>query len=237
VSRRPGGRLGRLVAALRPRPQPARHLDGPHSTSLQKTFSDIYADGTWTDAIPGMPRSGRGALYERSQPVAAVIRELVADGEVRSIVDVGCGDLTWISEVDEVTAGAVRYLGIDIVAALIEEHRRLPWGRFIVGDATAPRFRVDADLVLVKDMMFHLTDEQVALALDNLAASAWRLLILTCSDTPGNEDREFDRWHFAPLDLTKAPYSLRPWRTIDRPDGGMFAVFRHDSFAWPPRTT
>ncbi len=201
----------------------ARHAG---TSRLQDTFSRIYRDETWTDKLPGMPRSGRGALLEWSQPVVDFTRERIADGSVRSIADVGCGDLTYVREIPEVAGGQVEYLGIDVVPELVEEHRALPWGRFEVGDVTAPRFRVKADLVLAKDVLFHLTNAQAADALENLFASKWRYLLITSSPNASNEPREFDRWHWAALNLALPPFSLRPDLELPRRDGGAFMVFR-----------
>jgi len=107
----------------------------------------------------------------------------------------------------------------------VDEHRALPYGSFHVGDVTAPGFRVQADLVLLKDVLFHLDDRQVAIALDNLRGSDWRRLLITSSPVESNAGRSFDRWHFAPLNLELPPWSLRPERALERVDGGGFLVF------------
>lgn len=195
---------------------------------LQQVFERIYEERVWTDALPGMPRSGRGSLYERSLPVVEFVQSVIADGTVGSIVDVGCGDLTYLSKIEEITSGQVDYLGFDIVPALVEEHRLLPWGRFEVADATAPDFSVEADLVLVKDVLFHLTNEQAVQVLANLKASTWKLLLLTSTANESNDDRVFDWWHYAPLNLTLPPFSLQPWQSLPRTDGGNYLVLRPD---------
>jgi hypothetical protein len=218
--------LRRLTDRLRPR--------RGDTAALEETFSSIYAEGTWTDKLPGMPPSGRGALPERSQSVIGFIKERIASGEVRSIADVGCGDLAWVSTVPEITSGEVTYLGYDVVPSLLAEHRGLGWGEFRFGDVTAKRFRVHADLVLVKDVLIHLTDEQVERALANLRASQWKWLLTSSSPEESNEDRTCNRWHFAPLNLLAAPYHLRPTHHLERPDGGSFVVFDPAGFASEP---
>jgi hypothetical protein len=207
----------RLRDRLRPRVKP--------DAALQSTFSRIYAEGTWTDALPGMPRSGRGSLPEHSSSVIEYVRAQIGGGSVGSIADIGCGDLTYIHAIPEITSGAVAYTGFEIVPELVEEHRRLPFGTFHVGDVTAAGFRVEADLVLLKDVLFHLEDQQVAAALDNLRRSQWRRLLITSSPVESNAGRSFDRWHFAPLNLERPPWSLRPEQALERVDGGAFLVF------------
>ena len=78
----------------RAEPPAEQTVTGPHTAELTSVFSAIYDEGTWTDALPGMPRSGRGALYERSLSVVQFIEDRIDAGDVRSIVDIGCGDLT-----------------------------------------------------------------------------------------------------------------------------------------------
>jgi len=202
---------------------------GPHTAELTEVFSGIYEAETWTDKLPGMPRSGRGSLYEWSRSVAEFVDHAP---DVQSIVDVGCGDLTYMSQIARVTDGTIRYVGYDIVPALIAEHRRLPWGQFRVGDVTAPGFRADADLVIVKDVLFHLEDAQVAAALDNLASSSWRYLILTSCSNETNDNRTFDRWHYAPINFSLPPYEFVPHRPLDRLDGA-FIVLRPEDLTWP----
>lgn len=209
-----------------------RRAEGPHTAELERTFSTIYAEETWTDKLPGMPRSGRGSLYERSRSVVDFIEQAE---DVRSIVDVGCGDLTYMAHVKRVVDGSISYVGYDIVPDLVSEHRKLPWGDFRVGDVTAPGFRADADLVLVKDVLFHLDDAQVDAALRNLAASTWRHLLLTSCDNESNTSREFDRWHFAPINFTRPPYEFSSDLALDRVDGGAFLVLRPEDLTWPKR--
>jgi hypothetical protein len=220
--------LDRLRAWLRSRHRAAP--TGPDTPALQETFSAIYADETWSDRLPGMPRSGRGALPTHARSVIEFITARIESGDVRSIVDIGCGDLTWVSTIPQVTSGQIGYIGYDVVPELIDQHRALGWGEFRFADLTAPGFRVQADLVLVKDVLFHLRDEQVERALANLRASEWRWLLTSSSPNASNANRQFDRWHFAPLNLLVAPYDLRPTLHLDRPAGGWFVVFEPSGF-------
>src|SRR5262245_22577000 len=106
--RRPVSRSSRWWRRWFRRDEP--QVKGPHTAELTNVFSGIYDDRTWTDAIPGMPRSGRGPLYERSLSVVQFIEDRIAAGDVRSIVDIGCGDLTYMSRIDAVVSGRVAYV-------------------------------------------------------------------------------------------------------------------------------
>ncbi|MCW2954846.1 MAG: hypothetical protein JWQ48_4016 [Conexibacter sp.] len=198
---------------------------------LTRVFSDIYRTDAWSadhdgHQVAGVPRSGPGSLVERSLPVMAFLRERIASGEVRSVADIGCGDLTYIAAVPEIVSGAVAYYGYEIVPSLVEEHRRLPWGEFHVGDLTAPDFGVEADLVIVKDVLFHLSSEHIHAALANIEASTWRRLVVTSYPGATNENRTLDQWHFARVDLEAAPFGLRPALTLPRDDGVFLVLER-----------
>jgi hypothetical protein len=209
------------ASAARPAP--------PGHERLEQVFSTIYRDDLWSQdnmgcQVAGVPRSGPGSLVERSQPVIDFLRQRIASDEVRSIVDVGCGDLTYIAAIEEITTGRVDYSGIDVVPALIAEHRRLPWGRFEVGNVVDEGFRISADIVIAKDVLFHLASEDAERAVTNLMQSDWRWLVLTSDPTADNNARVLDMWHFAPIDLTSEPFGLEPRLVLPRSAGGVFLV-------------
>ena len=64
--------------------------------------------------------------------------------------------------------------------------------------------------MIVKDVLFHLDDGQIEAALHNLRESSWRNLLLTSTDNASNDDRAFDRWHYAPVNFLLPPYSFEP---------------------------
>lgn len=211
------------ASARRPATDGGLATVGTPDEAVVAEFSDIYASRRWTDAIAGMPVSGRGSLPDRSRSVILHVHAEIEAGRVHSVADVGCGDLSYIQRVPAIVSGEVDYTGYDVVPDLLAQHRALPWGRFVVGDISSPGFRVDADLVLCKDVLFHLDDDQVLAALENLAASRWDQLILT-SEAQQAPTRVFDSWHYAPVDFEAAPYALEPERRLYRVDGGAFLV-------------
>lgn len=96
--------------------------------------------------------------------------------EVRSLLDIPCGDFYWMDKVD---LAGIDYIGADIVPELIEQNRREYPGRyFSTLDLTSSKLpRVD--LVLVRDCLGHLSNANVSLALKNLRASGSRYLLAT----------------------------------------------------------
>lgn len=88
-------------------------------------------------------------------------------------------------------ATGVRYSGIDVVPELIEHHKntvRNPRVRFFCADITNHRLP-EGDLCLIRQVFQHLSNDEIAKALDNLANFSW---ILISEDVPRNP-KSFNR--------------------------------------------
>jgi len=107
----------------------------------EQFWNGIYADnryGWWgTTSKSGEGSEGIFAEYKKN-----LIENIINKYSVRSIIDFGCGDFNWMSRV----SGIQRYLGIDIVQNLINEHNRTYKSEsrnFIYGNIANPRFHTD----------------------------------------------------------------------------------------------
>ncbi len=144
----------------------------------ESVFAAVYRHNLW-----GNPesRSGWGSTLTGANGTEAIrtgIEEIIKQLEVSSIVDVPCGDLNWLRSVD---LGDAEYLGVDVVPDLIE-HNRETYGtdrmRFACEDLTV-WVPPAVDLVIVRDLLIHLTNEQALAALANVVASGARLLLVS----------------------------------------------------------
>lgn len=169
-------------------------------------FAAIYERNRWNDAES---RSGSGANRRAASTVRETLPSLVTELGVRTLLDVPCGDFHWMSELE---LAVERYVGGDIVPALIAENQRRHGSarrRFMVLDLTTdplPR----AELVLCRDGLPHLAHADVLAALANVRASGARWLLTTtyCGVQRSNPDIVSGDWR--PLDLEKPPFSLPP---------------------------
>jgi hypothetical protein len=129
-------------------------------------FTVIYNEGLWHDES----RSGAGSTVEAAAPIIREIPELLRRYNVKSMLDIPCGDFTWMKEV---ALGDTVYVGADIVEPLIEENN-IKYGRdgrrFRILDLlaeTLPKF----DLILCRDCFIHLTIPMIFSAMRNILAS------------------------------------------------------------------
>jgi hypothetical protein len=147
----------------------------------EEVFSGYFEHNLWEDAEslsgPGSSRDGT-AMIRESLP------KLLQQLGVRTLLDAPCGDLHWIREI--VAAGDFRYIGGDIVPALIarlDAEIDDPKYRFQVLDiVTDPLPK--ADLWLCRDCFIHLPQDMVRQALRNFYRSGIPYLLTTQFDFP-----------------------------------------------------
>src|SRR5439155_3125750 len=138
----------------------------PHVSANARIFTDIYRTNAW-----GHPesRSGPGSTLARGTAVRHALLQVLAELRPHTLLDAPCGDFNWMSEVP---LPGMRYVGVDVVAELIERNRRLYAGnarRFLTLDMTLeplPR----ADLVFCRDGLVHLSFADIFKALAQFRA-------------------------------------------------------------------
>ena len=191
----------------------------------REKFSEIYETGAWSEDYT-VPLSGPGSSIRNSLPAINLITRLHSERAIRSILDIGCGDLSWLSSIETIRNGELEYFGIDIVSSVIESnHREYPWFRGSCEDALERR-RLDADLVIAKDLVFHMTNAQISTLLNILRNSTWRFCLFSNYECNSNEARILDeRYHFAEVNLALPPFSISRWSEMfARPAGGVFLL-------------
>jgi SAM-dependent methyltransferase len=128
---------------------------------------------------------------------------------VRSLLDAPCGDASWINHADLGT----RYVGVDIVAALIENLRAAAAagkikGEYHLADITRdPLPRCDA--ILCRDCLVHLSFANIERAVANFRTSGavW-LIATTFPEWQSNSDCEDGDWRALNFELK--PFDLGP---------------------------
>jgi SAM-dependent methyltransferase len=195
---------------------------------LDKVFSNIYAKGVWGNG------SGAGSDPTNVEEYVRFLQDFIRTRGIRSIVDCGCGDWQLMRNFD---LAGVDYLGIDLVPDVVARNQSefgRPGVRFELGNFSEMELP-SADLVLCKDVLQHLPDQNVFRFLAGLDRFKYALLT---NDLGRNADRDAtlaaSSWHFAPIDLTAAPFSLRA-REVCRTMGikATLLVTRQDERAAP----
>jgi SAM-dependent methyltransferase len=156
--------------------------------SVAETFQNIYRAKAWGDN--GEPFcSGTVSRGRVSEQYCAFVTKFIRDHQVESIVDLGCGDFAIGKQIVE--ASGVRYTGIDVVPELIEHHKstlhdtRVSFRCADITDDLLPA----ADLCLVRQVLQHLSNDEIMKVLANLRNFS---RILISEDVPGHP-KSFNR--------------------------------------------
>lgn len=124
----------------------------------------------------------------------------------RSLLDAPCGDAGWIGRIKL----GLDYTGVDIVPSLIEANNQRVargelMGRFLVADITRDALP-QADVILCRDCLVHLSFDNIARAVANFRASGARFLLATTfPEWDANRDCEDGDWRA--LNMEKAPFN------------------------------
>jgi len=143
---------------------------------VEHIFSDIYKNNQW-GGEPGTFYSGEGSYAPSTLLYIEKISEFINSHNIKTVLDIGCGDFAIMSKILEKVD--VQYTGVDVVAELIEHHQRHYANektRFVKLNAITDPLP-DAELVTVRQVFQHLSNDQILKILGKL--SKFRYVIIS----------------------------------------------------------
>jgi len=192
------------------------------NSDIDEVFTRIFRKKSWGGSVSA---SGAGSDPEQTQVLVEKLGSLLADLEIESMLDIPCGDFEWMRHV---AGDAVRYTGGDIVQELVQQNRQAyeqESVRFLCLNLVRDTLP-DADLILCRDGLVHLSFEDVLKALKNICSTrSTYLLATTFTDRKENQDILSGQWRT--LNLERPPFNLdSPMRIINEESphqGGLYA--------------
>jgi hypothetical protein len=195
-----GGVTRKRTVAERRFEEQAHELEG---LGLEERFERIYSTNLWSDPES---RSGVGSSLDSTRIVRAELPKALRRLEARVLLDVPCGDFTWMDQVD---LSGIEYVGGDIVRKIVEENQRRHSGgsrRFLHLDLTSDALP-DADVLLCRDCLVHLSYANIRVVLRNIARSNIRFVLMT--SFPGRRDNyDVSDGDWRALDFQAPPFSF-----------------------------
>jgi hypothetical protein len=171
---------------------------------LRRRFEYIFESNLWGSEES---RSGVGSALLETQTLRRQLPALLREIGARSLLDIPCGDFRWMSEVEL----GVPYVGADIVKELVRDNNDAygsPDRRFVCLDLTRDALP-EADVVLCRDCLVHLSYANIQRALANVKRSGAPFLLMTnFLRLDHNDDIEDGDWR--PLNFQLPPFSLKP---------------------------
>lgn len=159
-------------------------------------FTRAYDEKLWG--------GGMGSRQQHTARYRALLEDLLQQFKISSVLDIGCGDGLIYSLVHW---GQVYYTGIDIVPEVVTRLNREYGGintHFLHGDVLAMQVVPPAEMLIVKDVLQHWTDEEILRFLPIM--DRYRFALIT-NDVNAKYGRY--KWHarWRPVDLRRSPFN------------------------------
>ena len=166
---------------------------------FERLYHSNAAGGGESASGPGSSL-GQTAVLRRSLPL------LLQNLGVRTLIDAPCGDFNWLRHVE---LGVDTYLGVDIVAAVVERNQAAfanPRRQFQHADI-ARQVLPRADLILCRDCLVHLSFADMRQALRNFVRSGSTYL-LTTNFAPHRTNADISTGDWRPLNFLAEPFNF-----------------------------
>jgi len=169
----------------------------------EAVFNKAYYKNSWGSRESA---SGTGSELAQTRVLVEKLPGILKDLGVTSFLDLPCGDLNWMAQVD---LGGIRYIGSDIVAPIIENYikkfagsgREFTRLNLIIDDLP------EANLIFCRDCLVHLSNSDIFKALANISRSGIRYLATT-TFTSRKENPDIPTGCWRPINLQASPFSL-----------------------------
>lgn len=179
---------------------------GTEDDAMKKIFTTIYEQNLWGSRESV---SGLGSELKLTETVRSALPILFKEFSIKSVFDAPCGDFNWMRHVVDETG--IRYLGGDIVSALVIENNR-KWKNANVSfreTNICSDEMPECDLWICRDCLFHLPFRDIFLALEKFAHSKIPYL-LTSTHTKASDwnNRDIEVGDYRSMDLFSEPFFL-----------------------------
>lgn len=168
---------------------------------IKEVFTEIYQKNGWKmeETV-----SGQGSTMDQMGPILQDIEELFKTLNIKSVLDIPCGDFNWMQHVN---LSGIQYIGGDIVPELVTsnqqkfERENVQFERIDITSDSLPA----VDIILNKDCFIHFSYEHIFDAMKRIKASGAKYLMTTTSvNTTVNFDIATGDWRSINLQL--APF-------------------------------
>jgi len=138
-------------------------------------FKLIYKFNLWAsdESI-----SGPGSEVYKTRAVVDFLTGFIKNRKIKTILDIPCGDFNWMQTVN---LSGIQYLGGDVVEQLVRQNTK-QFGTenisFEIMDIITGKLP-DSDLMIVRDLFIHFSQENTQKAMKNIKNSKIKYLLVT----------------------------------------------------------
>jgi hypothetical protein len=158
--------------------------------------------------------SGPGSDLLQTKVVREILPEIISKFDIKSILDIPCGDFYWMKEVDLIN---VNYMGGDIVEELIlannskyKSSNKIFLHLDLINDNLP-----DCDLIFCRDCLVHLPYKEIFKIIDNIKKSGIKYF-LTTTFVNRKDNRDIKTGDWRPINLEMPPFNfVKPHEVIN----------------------
>ena len=171
----------------------------------KELFTSYFHNNTWQGRESV---SGPGSDSVETVNLIPELNALISVLGAKSILDIPCGDWNYMRHIN---LDGITYIGADIVEPLIEQNRKKYESDTVTFEVLDIRhdYLPTVDLVITRDCLVHLPNDDIWDALINIKRSGSKYLLTTTFNflsQPVNHDILVGQWRR--VDLTRPPFSL-----------------------------
>lgn len=161
--------------------------------TAREVFTQVYAENMWGVGAEDF-YSGPGSNYEAARPYAEYVAGFITENNIRSVVDLGCGDF----RVGRLVASCgVSYTGVDVVQPLVEDNNRRFGNESVCFHCLdiATDDLPDGELCLIREVFQHVSNAQIRAVLAKLNKYNYVIFTDVQPDNPRGYSINKDKTH------------------------------------------
>jgi viroplasmin and RNaseH domain-containing protein len=165
--------------------------------------------------------------------VSVLLNNFIYENNITSILDLGCGDLTWVSKTDFFKDSKIEYTGSDIVEFLINQHKvTYPDKIFLNKDVVKWNLDKCYNLIIIRDVIFHLKNDEILSIFANIKNKFKYIAITSCTNNINTDN--FNQWKFSEKNLHIEPFNIpkdnHSKKCYEHVFNRNFYIYEHNSF-------
>tara|TARA_Y100000389_G_scaffold80269_1_gene76977 strand:- start:8397 stop:9758 length:1362 start_codon:yes stop_codon:yes gene_type:complete len=198
----------------------------------KKIFTEIYKNGIWNNNNSNIPLSGPGSSLENTREITALLEDFIYKYNCNSILDLGCGDLSWMQKTKFFLDDNIKYTGVDVVDSLIDIHNtNYPNRTFLCEDITEFSEFNKVSIILMRDVIFHLKNNEILKILNNIKNGFDFICITSCKNSENNDI--FNKWRFSEKNLHLEPFNITDkykYKIFEKKFNRNLYIYEHSEF-------
>jgi len=172
----------------------------------KRVFNWIYENNHWAPN-QNIPLSGPGSTPQSANTLRTLLPNIIKAINAKTILDAGCGDFTWMQTI---YLDVKKYIGIDLAEELIRKNNyqyaneRYSFYCMDIAKDQLPQ----VDLILCRDVLPHLSYEDITLVIKNFKKSGAKYLLTSTYPKVKTNNNDIETGNFRGVNLMTHPFNF-----------------------------